>query len=905
MSGPDDGWEVVSDPKLAAAAASAGADKGPVTLTGDTFLSTLDPAQASQVKALAEGRMNLPNGMAMRSPVGQKLLADTAQYDPTFDVANAPARTAARKAFTSGKQGQNITSFNTAIGHLGTLAQNSEKLANGNFPIWNGIANAAESATGDPRVTNFNVAKQAVVDELERAFKGTGGNVHEIKQWEETLNSSRSPAQLRGAISQAADLLNSRIGAMRDSYNSAMGTTDKPLPMLNEHASDALSQFQSPDFLSKGYGAIAVHPGLSAPPPDDPTDGGGSVPTAPLGTPPAAPAAAPAAEQPTLSADGSSDFVSSRGKQLTAEAQQLLANPKSTRADFDALAQRYGAPAFGPDLDAAIQYRAKTGKIAQIVPAAEHRDATIGGAIANSVVGSAVNEGANTALFGTLPKIVGGINAVKDRLSGDNRSLGDVYANDYADAKARLGASEDAHPIAAALGGAAGFIGADGALSAIPGVAKLAGRIPGTLRPIVGDALTGAGFGVGSSDSLADVPEAALKGGALAAAGGVLGRGVIKGAAALASPVVGGAVRRLTDAGVTLTPGQVLGGIGGKLGGFAKGVEDRLAGFPGVGDLVRGTRRGGVEDFNKAAINDALKPIGETSAGVGHAGIADMQQKASAAIDQALTPIKAMPDAQLAADVQGAGKRVTDTLSKDGRDAYDRAIDEHVEPYLRGNSITGDGIKSIKQGLDGEIGNLRGQGSSPQDRKLADHLEDVRESFLDFADRADPSAASDYANARQAYAMSKRVEAAAAKSKDGVFTPNQFRQAVTKRGYGTTTANVARGSAPMQQLATDASTILPSSVPDSGTAGRAALGLALGGGTLGAGEGYREGGGAGALTGALVGGALLSRPGARGFQYLAAGSRGKTLNTLGAVLRRNAALGGAVGAPALLTHRSQ
>ena len=145
------------------------------------------------------------------------------------------------------------------------------------------------------------------------------------------------------------------------------------------------------------------------------------------------------------------------------------------------------------------------------------------------------------------------------------------------------------------------------------------------------------------------------------------------------------------------------------------------------------------------------------------------------------------------------------------------------------------------------------------------------------------------------------MNAAAAKAKDGVFTPNQFRQAVTKRGYGTTTASVARGDSRMQQLATDASTVLPSVVPDTGTAGRVALAaLAGGGGILGGGGGYSEGGASGALAGAALGGALFSPLGARAVQSVLAGSRGRALNTLGDVLRRNAALGGAVGTPLLL-----
>lgn len=921
--GPNDGWETVTDPKEAAAAVRAGADKGPVTLTGEPLLSTLDPATASQVKAMAEGRMALPNGMSMRSPQAQKLLGLTAQYDPTFDVANAPARTAARKAFTSGAQGKNITSFNTALGHLGTLAQRTEDLHNSSLPLWNGVANLAESATGDPRVTNFNVAKQAVVDELERAFKGTGGNVHEIRQWEDTINSSRSPAQLRGAIGQAADLLNSRIGAIRDSYNAAMGTTDQPLPMLNQHASDALAAFQSPDYQSKGYQAVAAHPGNSAPPPGDgsPPD---SPPASPDGAPPPpAPGGAPIAPTAAIvSPDGSSNFSTPDDQKIAGEAQALLNDPKSTRADFDALASKYGRPAFGDDLDRALALRAKGGSASVLTPVSGRDE---GSPTYNGVVNGVLSQtgldpadvraagiaAGDTVSFGTLPKVVAGTQALGSRLTGDNRALGDIYSSDLATANGAVQGARDAHPLAALAGDTAGFIGGDGILSAVPGVARLARAVPAALRPAVGDTLFGAATGLGSSDSLDEVPGNIAKGALLTGAGGAIGRGAARTVGGLLSPIANASVQRLTQAGVTLTPGQILGASGGIVGRAVKGVEDRVAGFPVIGDVINSTRRGGVEDFNRKAINDAVAPINAALPGdvdVGHAGIQHARQTVSDAYDAALSQMRAAPDAQFSSDLSAIGQR-SQALSSQGRERLANIMDTDVQPYVAGRTqLDGSDIQAIKQGLDKHVANLTGQGSTPQDRDLAEHLSGVRNAVLDLAGRTDPTSSAAFTQANQAHSLLSRVEGAAAKAKDGVFTPNQFRQAVTKRGYGTTTRSVAAGTSRMQQLATDASTILPNTVPDSGTAGRAALGVLaarLGtGGVLGGAEGYREGGSAGAVAGATIGSALLSRPGARAAQYVLAGSRGRTSNTLGALIRRNADLAGAVGSPLLLSRLS-
>ena len=149
-------------------------------------------------------------------------------------------RARTRNDFTAGKSAQNITSFNTAIGHLDTLDKSIDGLNNSNYPWWNKIANATAVSAGNTGFQsaekNFIAAKQAVTDELTRAFRGSGGNVHDIVGWENTLSEADSPSALHTAVKQAVDLLHSRIEAVGDQYNRGMGTTRDPLTMLSPHA---------------------------------------------------------------------------------------------------------------------------------------------------------------------------------------------------------------------------------------------------------------------------------------------------------------------------------------------------------------------------------------------------------------------------------------------------------------------------------------------------------------------------------------------------------------------------------------------------------------------------------------------------------------------------------------------
>jgi len=219
-------------------------------LNGKAFLDTLDKPTADQVRSLAEGRMPIPGGFALKSPYWQHMIQMVSQYDPNFDAVNYNARAAARKDFTSGKSAQNLASFNTALGHIDTLDKTIDDLHNTNYPAYNAAAAAVARNLGDTRYQEsekkFNASKQAVVDELTRAFRGSGGNVHDIKGWEDTIARADSPSALHTAVTQAAELLRSRIDAVGDQYNRGMGTTSSPFELLAPKAKATIERLLGP-----------------------------------------------------------------------------------------------------------------------------------------------------------------------------------------------------------------------------------------------------------------------------------------------------------------------------------------------------------------------------------------------------------------------------------------------------------------------------------------------------------------------------------------------------------------------------------------------------------------------------------------------------------------------------------
>ena len=207
-----------------------------VGLKGEDFLNTLPASEKNIIIALDTGKMNPPSSFALKSPYWQKIYNDWAQYNPNLDAVNYGTRASTRKDFTSGASGKNLNALNTAIGHLGQLNQAIDALGNTSFTPYNEAKNLISKMTGNPAVTNFNTTKSAVANELMRVFRQSGASDAEIQEWAKPLNNSNSPDQLRGAVRTAAQLLQSRIEALNNTYNRGMGTANV----------DTLSTFISP-----------------------------------------------------------------------------------------------------------------------------------------------------------------------------------------------------------------------------------------------------------------------------------------------------------------------------------------------------------------------------------------------------------------------------------------------------------------------------------------------------------------------------------------------------------------------------------------------------------------------------------------------------------------------------------
>jgi spore germination cell wall hydrolase CwlJ-like protein len=229
---------------------TAGTASATSGLTGQAFLDAIEPGRANVIKQISQGQMAPPTAAALRSDKVMKLIDEVSQYDPGFDATKWKRRFDTASDFSSkGKSGQSVQSLNTVYGHIGDLAEKANLLDNvDGIPIVNTYVNEAKNAyasgSGGDKVNNFNLARNAVSDELSKVFKGAGISDHEIEQWKGTLNSSQSPTQLRGAIKTALGLVESRIAALNNSRDAGMDTNTDPHELLNPHSKETLARIQ-------------------------------------------------------------------------------------------------------------------------------------------------------------------------------------------------------------------------------------------------------------------------------------------------------------------------------------------------------------------------------------------------------------------------------------------------------------------------------------------------------------------------------------------------------------------------------------------------------------------------------------------------------------------------------------
>lgn len=177
-----------------------------------------DQSTASAADLVGTYQVALPTGYALQSPFWQSVIGKVKEKYPEYDATQFPARSAAVKAFATGKEAQLVRSMNVSIDHLSTLQDLADALKNGNVQSINKLSQSIAQQTGDPAPTNFDAAKGIVAKEVVKAIVANGGGVEERREAEATIARQNSPAQLAGVIQTYKRILAGQLKGLKKQY---------------------------------------------------------------------------------------------------------------------------------------------------------------------------------------------------------------------------------------------------------------------------------------------------------------------------------------------------------------------------------------------------------------------------------------------------------------------------------------------------------------------------------------------------------------------------------------------------------------------------------------------------------------------------------------------------------------
>ena len=349
------------------------------------------------------------------------------------------------------------------------------------------------------------------------------------------------------------------------------------------------------------------------------------------------------------------------------------------------------------------------------------------------------------------------------------------------------------------------FAAPGGAVS--KGAAKVAPLLPralARLAPVAADMASAAGV------EALKAPTADTSRGERAV-GGVVGAGVGHAVGAVAAPLVRGldptaAGQAMIDRGIPLTPGMAK-------GGWMQALEERLASIPGFSGAIRNRQRETIQAWNRDLLQRAT-PDAEISA-AGHQGFREATAAFKAAYEKLWARDLDLNVPVLSSFWQSTVERARQNLAPESADSVANTLRRLMGNKLSaatndGSTVLGPTVSQVDDILRGEAMQAARRG----DGAVAGYYKDARAQLKgllpdDFRKEWESldGLYSQFATMRRAAGYK------GAATQEGVFTPNQLLSASVAADKSVGKGGVARGTAPLQQEATQALRVMGNNLP--------------------------------------------------------------------------------------------
>jgi hypothetical protein len=135
--------------------------------------------------------------------------------------------------FVSGPDGKTVVALNTVADHLPLFRQYAAALQNGDLSVANSVLNKIQRQTGRSDITNFELARDFLADEVSRVLVPGGvGSTADREQMKSRLEANMSEEQLAGGADTATAFIRGKLEAERQNY--ARGDA-KSVDYFNQH----------------------------------------------------------------------------------------------------------------------------------------------------------------------------------------------------------------------------------------------------------------------------------------------------------------------------------------------------------------------------------------------------------------------------------------------------------------------------------------------------------------------------------------------------------------------------------------------------------------------------------------------------------------------------------------------